>query len=113
MQRPSNTDVLTLKCEAKTEKIRRNIMSPKQQKCPVTQYLFIPVYKGTCKVNPEEQAASDGQLKGSLAAMGTATGGIIGSIIPGVGNILVGAFVEGVLILFSSCDKSYEVAKKS
>ena len=109
---PLILDVLTLKCEAKTEKNRRNIMSPKQQKCPVTQYLFIPVYTGTCKVNPKEQATSDAQLKGSLVGMGSATGGIIGSIIPGVGNILVGAFVEGVLSLFSSCDKSYEVAKK-
>ena len=113
---PLILDVSTLKCEAKTEKIRRNIMSPRQQKCPVTQYLFIPVYTGTCKVSPEEQAASDAQLKGSLVAMGAATGGIIGSIIPGVGNVLgaaVGAFVGGILSLFSSCDKSYEVVKKS
>ena len=113
---PLILDVSTLKCEAKTEKIRRNIMSPKQQKCPVTQYLFIPVYTGTCKVSPQEQAASDAQLKGSLIAMGAATGGVIGSIIPGVGNVLgaaVGAFVGGILSLFSSCDKSYEVVKKS
>ena len=113
---PLVLEVPTLKCETKTQQIRRNIMSPKQQQCPLTRYKFTPVYTGTCKINPQEQAQSDAQLRGALQTTGSTIGGIIGSLIPGVGFLLgslIGRFLGGIFSLFSSCDKSYTVKRSS
>ena len=113
---PLVLEVPTLKCETKEQQIRRNVMSPKHQKCPLTRYSFTKVYTGTCKVNPQEQAQSDAQLKGSLITIGSTIGGMIGSAIPAVGNLVgsvVGFVLGSILSLFSSCDKSYTVKKSS
>ena len=113
---PLVLEVPSLKCETKEQKIRRNVMSPKQQQCPLTRYKFTPVYTGTCKISPQEQAQSDAQLRGGLQTTGSVIGGIIGSAIPGVGFLLgsvIGSFLGGILSLFSSCDKSYTIKKSS
>ena len=109
---PLVLEVPTLKCETKEQQIRRNVLSPKPQICTLTEYKFKSVYTGTCDVNPQKQAQSDGQLTSSLQTIGSAIGGAIGSAIPGVGNVVglaVGFILGGILSLFSSCDKSYEV----
>ena len=113
---PLVLEVPTLKCETKTQQIRINIMSPKQRQCPLTKYKFTPVYTGTCKISPQEQAQSDAQLRGALQTTGSVIGGIISSVIPGVGFLLgsvIGGFLGGIFSLFSSCDKSYTVEKSS
>ena len=78
----------TLKCEAKNRKKSEEISCTQgNKKCPVTQYLFIPVYTGTCKVSPEEQAASDAQFERLTSLQWEQQlVEIIGSIIPGVGK---------------------------
>ena len=99
-------EVPTLKCETKTQQILRNVMSPKQRKCPLTRYTFTAVYTGTCKTSPQAQSHATGFL----------VGGMIGAPLLGVGLVfgsVIGAFLGGIFSLFNSCDKSYTVKKSS
>ena len=111
---PLILDVPSLKCEPKTEIIRENIMATKLRPrgCAVTEYQFIPIYTGSCKPDPNEQKASDEQVKNAAVAIGSAIGSLWGAVGSGIGAA-VGWVVGGVLGMFSSCDRTYEVLKLS
>lgn len=110
--------VKVLKCDQKTEEIKSSLFVPFDTMCDLTKYFFIPVYTGDCEEDPAMTNYRSQQMKEYMGTVQRAStvGALIGSIIPGIGTALgsfVGGIVGAIAGLFSSCDESYEVIKKS
>ena len=71
------------------ESTRTSALKTFDTTCPVTMFVFIPVWTGSCKPDPGIQRQIDSQMKKVMVATGSEVGGLVGSaILPGIGTVV-------------------------